>query len=79
MKLLSYSHQRLIMLNFLENSGYLSIDYVVDSKEFGQSSLPATGEKETNFMNFIGLTVLATSFAFAALLVSDVKKELIDY
>lgn len=66
MKLLSYSHQRLIMLNFLDNSGYLSIDYVVDSKEFGQSSLPTTGEKETNFMNFIGLTVLATSFAFAA-------------
>ena len=55
------------MLNFFDNSGYLSIDYVVDSKEFGQSSLPTTGEKETNFMNFI------------ALLVSDVKKELIDY
>ena len=66
MKLLSYSHQRLIMLNFLDNSGYLSIDYVVDSKESGQSSLPTTGEKETNFMNFIGLTVLATSFTFAA-------------
>ncbi|MDG4514985.1 G5 domain-containing protein [Streptococcus suis] len=43
-----------------------SIDNVVDSKESGQSSLPTTGEKETNFMSFIGLTVLATSFAFAA-------------
>ncbi|HFH9939507.1 TPA: LPXTG cell wall anchor domain-containing protein [Streptococcus suis] len=50
-----------------------------DFIEFGQSSLPTTGEKETNFMNFIGLTVLATSFAFATLLFSDVKKELIDY
>ena len=36
------------MLNFLDNSGYLSIDYVVDSKESGQSSLPTTGEKEIN-------------------------------
>ncbi|NQI73087.1 LPXTG cell wall anchor domain-containing protein [Streptococcus suis] len=31
-----------------------------------QSSFPSTGEKETNFMSFIGLTVLATSFAFVA-------------
>ena len=67
------------MLNFLDNSGYLYKDDGRETKEGGQSSLPTTGEKETNFMNFIGLTVLATSFAFAALLVSDVKKELIDY
>ncbi|BCP58040.1 hypothetical protein SUT007_14980 [Streptococcus parasuis] len=66
MKLLSYSHQRLIMLNFFDNSRYLSIDNVVDSKETVQSSLPTTSEKETNFISFIGLTVLATSFAFVA-------------
>lgn len=66
MKLLSYSHQRLIMLNFFDNRGYLSIDNVVDSKESWQSSLPSTGEKETNFMSFIGLTALATSFVFVA-------------
>ncbi|NQM13072.1 LPXTG cell wall anchor domain-containing protein [Streptococcus suis] len=54
------------MLNFFDNSGYLSIDNVVDSKESVQSSFPSTGEKETNFMSFIGLTVLATSFAFVA-------------
>ncbi|NQP33218.1 LPXTG cell wall anchor domain-containing protein [Streptococcus suis] len=54
------------MLNFFDNSGYLSIDNVVDSKESWQSSLPTTGEKETNFKSFIGLTVLATSFAFVA-------------
>ncbi|MBY4973304.1 LPXTG cell wall anchor domain-containing protein [Streptococcus suis] len=39
---------------------------MVDSKESAQSSLPTTGEKETNFMSLIGLTVLATRFAFAA-------------
>ncbi|HFI0594662.1 TPA: LPXTG cell wall anchor domain-containing protein [Streptococcus suis] len=54
------------MLNFFDNSRYLSIDNVVDSKETVQSSLPTTGEKETNFISFIGLTVLATSFAFVA-------------
>ncbi len=48
-------------------------------KNLGKVAFLQTGEKETNFMNFIGLTVLATSFAFATLLVSDVKKELIDY
>ncbi|HEM3560723.1 TPA: LPXTG cell wall anchor domain-containing protein [Streptococcus suis] len=54
------------MLNFFDNSRYLSIDNVVDSKETVQSSLPTTSEKETNFISFIGLTVLATSFAFVA-------------
>lgn len=39
---------------------------MVASKESVQNSLPTTGEKETNFMSLIGLTALATSFAFAA-------------
>ncbi|MDG4477738.1 LPXTG cell wall anchor domain-containing protein [Streptococcus parasuis] len=39
---------------------------MVDSKESVQCSYPTPGEKETNFMSLIGLTVLATSFAFAA-------------
>lgn len=65
MKLLSYSYLRLIMLNFFDRNTYKSIDDVVASKESVQCSYPTPGEKETNFMSLIGLTVLATSFAYA--------------
>lgn len=53
------------MLNFFDRNTYKSVDNVVDSKESVQCSYPTPGEKVTNFMGLIGLTALATSFAYA--------------